>query len=89
MIPPIIYPGTSHAEQTLRALPLQPGERERHMQIELSCHYYAKGWLTLGQAAHMAGLDQFAFGCELAERDIPRNYSIEDALHDIEDARRQ
>lgn len=76
-------------EQTLRALPLGPGERERHMQIELACRYYAKGWLSFGQASRMAGLDQFAFACELAERGIPRNYSVQDALHDIADARRQ
>jgi hypothetical protein len=44
-------------EQALSSLPLQPGERERHMQIELACRYYAKGWLSFGQGARMAGLD--------------------------------
>jgi predicted HTH domain antitoxin len=73
----------------LAALPLGPGERERHMQIELACRYYAKRWLTIGLAARMAGLDHFGFACELAERGIPRNSSVEDALHDIADARRQ
>lgn len=76
-------------ERALRALPLGPGERERHMQIELACRYYAKGWLTFSQGASMAALDHYAFACELAERDIPRNYTVEDALHDIADARRQ
>ena len=76
-------------EATLLALPLGPGERERHMQIELACRYYAKGWLSLGQASRMAGLDQFGFACELAERGIPRNYSVQDTLHDVTDARRQ
>jgi predicted HTH domain antitoxin len=76
-------------EQALNALPLGPGERERHMQIELACRYYGKGWLSFGQAARMAALDHYAFAGELAERDIPRNYSLEDALHDIADARRQ
>jgi hypothetical protein len=31
-------------ETILAGLPLGPGERERHMQIELACRYYAKGW---------------------------------------------
>lgn len=37
-------------EQALNSLPLGPGERERHMQIELACRYYANAWITLGQA---------------------------------------
>lgn len=76
-------------EQAVRALPLGPGERERHMQIELACRYYAKGWLSFGHAAHLAALDQFAFAGELAERDIPRNYTVKDALEDLADARCQ
>jgi predicted HTH domain antitoxin len=76
-------------EAVLRALPLAPGERERHMQIELAARYYARGWLNFGRAAHMAGLDQFAFGCELAERGIPRHYGVTEALEDLADARGQ
>jgi predicted HTH domain antitoxin len=76
-------------ELTLRALPLGPGERERHMQIELACRYYAKRWLSFGLAARMAELDHFAFACELAERDIPRDYTIEEALEDVVHASRQ
>ena len=70
-------------EQVLASLPLQHGERERHMQIELACRYYANGWLSLGQGARMAHLDRFAFGVELAERGIPRQYSIEDLEADL------
>ncbi len=76
-------------EQALHALPLGPGERERHMQIELACRYYAKGWLSYGQAARMAALEQFTFAGELAERGIPRNYSVQDALEDIAEAKTQ
>jgi predicted HTH domain antitoxin len=76
-------------EQALRALPLGPGERERHMRIELACRYYEKGWLSFGQAARMAGLDQFAFAGELAERGIPRNFAVNDALEDLADSRCQ
>ncbi|MCW5551993.1 MAG: UPF0175 family protein [Verrucomicrobiae bacterium] len=76
-------------EAALASLPLGPGERERHMQIELACRYYARGWLSLAQAARMAGLDLFAFGVELGERDIPRQYGLTEAQEDIAHARRQ
>lgn len=76
-------------DAVLRALPLASGELERHMRIELAARYYAKGWLNFGRAARMAGLDQFAFACELAERGIPRNYGLKEALEDLADARGQ
>jgi predicted HTH domain antitoxin len=70
-------------DQALALLPLQPGERERLMQIELACRFYARGWLSLGRAARMAKLDRFAFGLKLAERDIPRQYSLDDLDVDV------
>ena len=70
-------------EQSLASLPLQPGERERLMQIELSCRFYARGWLFLGQAAQMAKLDRYAFGLELASREIPRQYRLDDLDADL------
>jgi predicted HTH domain antitoxin len=76
-------------EEALASLPLQPGERERHMQIELACRFYAKGWLSFGQGARMAGLDHFAFGVALAERGIPRQYGLTEAQEDLAHARRQ
>jgi predicted HTH domain antitoxin len=76
-------------DAVLQQLPLGPGERERHMTIELAARYYARGWLSYGRAAAMAGLDHYAFACQLAERDIPRNYGLNEALEDIADARRQ
>jgi predicted HTH domain antitoxin len=76
-------------ESALASLPFGPGERERHMQIEQACRYYARGWLSLAQAARLAALDQFAFGVELGERDIPRQYGLREAQEDISHARRQ
>ena len=55
------------------------------MQIELACRYYAKGWLSFGQAARMAVLDEFAFAGELAERAIARNVTVQGALEDLAD----
>jgi predicted HTH domain antitoxin len=34
----------------------------------------------------MAGLDRQAFACELAERGIPRDYGVREAMEDIADA---
>jgi predicted HTH domain antitoxin len=70
-------------EQALASLPLGPGERERHIQIELACRFYASGWLSLGQASRMAKLDRYAFGIALAERGIPRQYTTEDLDADL------
>lgn len=75
-------------DAALACLPLGDGERERHMGIELACRYYAKGWLSFAQAARMAGLDLYGFGVELAERNIPRQYGLSEALEDIAHARR-
>lgn len=75
-------------EKALASLPLGPGERERHMQIELACRYYAKNWLSFAQAASLAHLDHYAFAVELAERDIPRQYGLAEAQEDIAHARR-
>jgi predicted HTH domain antitoxin len=76
-------------EQALASLPLAPGERERLMQIELACRFYAKGWLSFGQGARMAELDHYAFGVALAERGIPRQYGMTEALEDMAHAGRQ
>jgi predicted HTH domain antitoxin len=76
-------------DEALASLPLKAGERERHMQIELACRFYAREWLTFPQAARLAGLDQFAFASALAERDIPRHYGLTEAQEDLAHARGQ
>jgi predicted HTH domain antitoxin len=59
------------------------------MQIELACRYYAKGWLSLAQAARFAGLDHYAFGVELGERNIRRQSGLIEAQEDLAHARCQ
>jgi predicted HTH domain antitoxin len=76
-------------DEAVASLPLGPGERERDMRIELACRYYAKGWLSFGQASRFAALDQYAFAVELGERSIPRQYGLTEAMEDIVHARRQ
>lgn len=76
-------------DEALASLPLGSGERERPMQIELACRYYARDWLSFAQAARLAALDRYTFGVELGERDIPRHYGLTEAQEDIAHARRQ
>ncbi len=59
------------------------------MKIELACRYYAKGWLSFGQAARLAGLDYYSIAAEMAGRGIPRNLTRKDVEADMADARRQ
>lgn len=75
-------------ESVLSDLPLGPGELDRHMQIELACRYYANDWLSFAQATRLAKLDHYAFGVELGQRGIPRQYGLTEAQEDIEHARR-
>jgi predicted HTH domain antitoxin len=76
-------------DQALASLPFGPGERERHMQIELACRFYANGWLSFAQGVRLAALDHHAFGVALAERGIPRQIGMTEALEDVAHARRQ
>lgn len=76
-------------EAVIEKLPLKSGDLKRDMRIELACRYYAKGWLSLGQAARLAELDRFALGEELAARDIPRQYDESDLEADLKYAGRK
>lgn len=73
-------------DETLAALPFGAGELERHMRTELACRYYARGWITIGQAAKFAGLDPLNMGIALGERSIPRNYGLTEILEDFANA---
>jgi predicted HTH domain antitoxin len=44
---------------------------------------YTGRQVTLGQAAQVAGVAYVFFLRELGRREIPLNYSLEDALHDM------
>jgi predicted HTH domain antitoxin len=70
-------------DHVLASLPLGPGERERHIQIELACRFYANGWLSLERAAQMATLDHYALGVAVADRGIPRQYGLTEATEDV------
>jgi len=76
-------------DDVLRSLPV-PREEQRHrLQTEMACLLYAKGWLSFGQAARVAGMDQHRFGLELGDRSIARHYSAQDVEDDLAYASRQ
>ena len=76
-------------DELARALPLPADEQQQRLQTELACLLYAKGWLSFGQAARLSGLDQYRFGLELGDRQIPRHYTEAEAAHDMAYANRQ
>ena len=52
--------------------------------IDLACYLYDKKRVSMGQARHLAGLDQISFQKELAKRDIYIHYTEEDLKKDLE-----
>jgi predicted HTH domain antitoxin len=58
-------------------------------RIELAVGMYAGRRATMGQAAKIAGISYTAFMHELGKHGVCLNYSMEDALQDIETVRRR
>ncbi len=52
--------------------------------IDLACYMYEKKRMSMGQARHLAGLDQISFQKELAKRDIYIHYTEADLKKDLE-----
>jgi predicted HTH domain antitoxin len=67
-------------EQELGSLKLTPAQA----RIEMAAGLYAGRQVTLGRAARIAGIPYTEFMHELGRRGICINYTLEDALHDIE-----
>lgn len=52
--------------------------------IDLACYLYDKKRMSMGQARHLAGLDQISFQKELAKRDIYIHYTEDDLKKDLD-----
>ena len=59
------------------------GLTEDELRLELAAALYARDKATLGQAARLAGLSQSAMLDELARREIPMHYGVEDFEQDL------
>ena len=53
--------------------------------VDLACYLYDKKRMSMGQARHLAGLDQISFQKELAKREVYIKYDYEDLLSDLAD----
>lgn len=60
---------------------------DRGMLVEAVCGLYARGRISSGKGARILGIDRFEFQEELAKREIPIHYRLEDLKHDIAFAR--
>jgi predicted HTH domain antitoxin len=56
---------------------------EARVQADLAVQYYQQGLVSMGRAAEMSGLPRGEFERVLAERQVPRNYSVEDLRDDL------
>jgi predicted HTH domain antitoxin len=60
------------------------GMNEREAKVEIACRWFDAGKLTIGHAAHLAGLSEVEFEAQLERRGIPRYRYTEEMLdHDV------
>ena len=52
--------------------------------VDLACYLYDKKRMSMGQARHLAGLEQISFQKELAKRDIYIHYTEGDLEKDLQ-----
>ena len=53
---------------------------EQEAKVEISCKWFDMGRLTIGHAAHLAGLSEIEFEAQLQVRGIPRFRYTEEML---------
>ncbi len=61
----------------------QSGLSAEEIMLKVALVLFQEEKLTLGQASRLAGLHQFEFQKELADRNIPVHYSEEDYQNDL------
>jgi predicted HTH domain antitoxin len=68
------------SKEILESAKISPQE----LAVEIAVYLYEKKRLTLGQARHLANLDQISFQKELAKRQVYIHFETTDLLKDIE-----
>jgi len=53
------------------------------LRLELACALYARGRVSAVSGADLSGVDLLTFQAALSEREIPRQYSVEDLGDDM------
>lgn len=67
-------------DEIVKATQMSEGELKR----EIAVHLFEKEKLTLGQAAHLADMNQLQFQHLLASREIPVHYDLDEFEDDLD-----
>lgn len=70
-------------DDVMAALPVPESEREHYLMREIACSIYARGLLSLGRAAELAGMTKLDFGQEIGARGIARHYGDSELAADL------
>lgn len=65
-----------------QSLRVPEAEAEHRVREELAAALYARGLLSFGKAAELAGVNRFAFADVIAERGISRHYGEDELKED-------
>lgn len=65
------------------SLRIPEGEAEQRLRQELAVALYARGLLSLGKGAELAGASRFFFAELLSQYGIPRHYGEEELQEDL------
>ena len=68
---------------TLPDLPITARMSGAELRLELACALYSRGRISAVAGSHLAEIDLVAFQGALADRDIPRSYSVSDLHSDL------
>ena len=71
-------------EEAVNAMRLPRGEVERELRKELALALYARGALSIGKSAEVAGMPRREFEAMLAQRRIERPYSFSELQRDLD-----
>ena len=74
-------------ESITSGLRLPEPEMEPRLRTELGVALYAQSILAFGKASELAGISRYAFAELLGQRQIPRHYTEQDLVQDLEYAR--
>ena len=70
-------------DDVMAVLPVSASERNQDGMLEIACSFYARGLLSLGRAAKLAGMTKLDFGQEVGARGIPRDHSETELAADL------
>lgn len=70
-------------DSVVRGLRIPEGEAEQRLRQELAVALYARGLLSSGKAAELAGTTRLLFSDLLTQRNIPRHYEEEELSEDL------